>query len=117
MKRIDYTGVIDKIRAYGITAFYRDAGIGGKMNFVYNLEHGGNMTMKSLDELCRFFHCGVEDLISLKEDAEDGGAACAPQKVGADAPAGGTRRNDGVDAPSVCGRKDDGTDSPRKKSA
>ena len=78
MKRIDYTGAIEKIRAYGITAFYRDSGIGGKMNFVYNLEHGGNMTMKSLDELCRFFSCGVEDLIGLQDVPKAEGSADKP---------------------------------------
>lgn len=61
--RVTYNGLSEKIRSYGISRFYRDTGIGGKMNFLYQLEEGRPISIRSLDACCTFFECDIWDLI------------------------------------------------------
>lgn len=68
MLKIDYTKLIDKIRNYGINIFFRDSGIGGTPLFIYRLEQGGDISLKNLDKCCKFFNCGIFDLIEVKDD-------------------------------------------------
>lgn len=62
-RKIDYSPLVEMIRDYGISRFYRDTGIGGKMNFIYQLEQGRPISLKSLDACCDFFDCDIWDLI------------------------------------------------------
>lgn len=63
MRKVTYHGLSEKIRDYGVSRFYRDTGIGGKMNFLYQLEEGRPISIKSLDACCDFFECDIWELI------------------------------------------------------
>lgn len=68
MKKIDYTKLIDKVQDYGVNAFWRDSGIGGNMAFIYKIQKGGDISLKSLDRCCKFFKCDISDLIKVVDD-------------------------------------------------
>lgn len=65
--KIDYTGLINKVRDYGIAPFFHDTGIGGNQLFIYRIEYGGNISLKNLDRCCKFFNCDIKDLIEVKK--------------------------------------------------
>lgn len=67
-KKIDYSPLVEKIRDYGINRFYMDSGIGGSMDFLYRLEEGRPITLKSLNRCCEFFGCDIWDLIKEVDD-------------------------------------------------
>lgn len=66
--KVTYNGLSEKIRDYGVSRFYRDTGIGGKMNFLYQLEEGRPISIKSLNACCEFFECDIWDLIEEVEE-------------------------------------------------
>lgn len=35
-----------------------------------NLRHNKNVTMDTIDTLCKILHCGVSDIVEFKEDEE-----------------------------------------------
>ena len=68
MLRIDYTKLINKVRDFGVMPFFYKTGIGGSPLFIYRIEEGGDISLKSLNRCCKFFNCQINDLIEVKYD-------------------------------------------------
>ena len=65
-----YEPLFRTMQKRGITTYYLVNHCGISSHLMSNLRHNKNVTMNTIDMLCKILHCNVSDIVEFKEDAD-----------------------------------------------
>lgn len=63
-----YEPLFRTMQKRGITTYYLVNHCGISSHLMSNLRHNRNVTMNTIDMLCKILHCNVSDIVEFKED-------------------------------------------------
>ena len=65
-----YKPLFRTMKERGITTYALVNHYGISSHLMSNLRHDRNVTMNTIDMLCKILHCGVADIVEFRDDEE-----------------------------------------------